>query len=61
MSIPNFTQYFSSYEGISEILKNYSFTEIISQVSSMVNVDIKVLANYPVGGYMKGKEKSVYK
>lgn len=60
MPIPDFNHCFSSYQGISEMLKNYNYTDIISQVSSMVNIDIGALSNYPMGGYSKGKGSGVY-
>ena len=60
MPIPNFTTYFSSYTGISELIKTFSFNEIVAQVLDMTHVDIQTLLNYPMGGYAKGKQAGYY-
>ena len=60
MPIPNFTTYFNSYEGISEVLKTYSGTDVIAQVADMVNVDSHTLSTYPINISSKTKEKCNY-
>ena len=60
MPIENFNTYFNSYEGISELIKNYSDVDIVSQIVSITNTDTNTLLHYPMGCYSKSNTNAVY-
>ncbi len=61
MSIPNFFTYFNTYSGISELVKTYSFNEIVDHILGLLGLNRTQLLNYPMGGYAKGKNVGHYK
>ncbi len=61
MLITDFNTHFSSYEGISALVRNYHFHDIVETVCRIVNVDSTTLLNHPMGGYSKGKTNGAYK
>lgn len=60
MAIENFAYYFSSYPGISEMIKKYSYTDLVQYVASACHIEPNELENVPMGGYSKGKLSGVY-
>ena len=60
MDKSEFIKLFQSYEGISVILKNYTYREIVSMVSELASISSETLEQMPMGGYSKGKTSGVY-
>lgn len=60
MLIENFNSLFSTYPGISELVKSHSCDELLSHVATAAGVDIQFLSNHPMGGYSKGKGLGSY-
>lgn len=55
-----FLSHMNSYQGISSMLRECSYDEIVGMVSSVVKVDISDLEHHPMGGYSKGKRSGAY-
>ena len=61
MTIFDFDNYMNTYEGISKMIKNYSYSEIIQVVSESFGVEVSYIEKCPMGGYSKGKLSGQYK
>lgn len=58
--IPDFEQSFSSWEGISNMLKAYGYEEIVRHITQSYHIAREKLENFPMGGYAKGKLSGSY-
>lgn len=55
-----FIELFRTYHGISTILKNYTYHEIVSVVSQLTSLPVERLETWPIGGYSKDKASGAY-
>lgn len=60
MLIENFETYYTSYNGISSLLKTFCLKDILESVAHSLRTDIHSLSNYPMGGNSKGKTNGCY-
>ena len=51
MEIKNFSDIFSSYQTISNMLKTYDYDEILGYISTLMNIKSKFLEQYLMGPY----------
>jgi len=56
----NFKNLLSSYEQISELVKNSSLESIAQTVAGVLEIDMEELYNYPMGGYSKNHTSGAY-
>lgn len=55
-----FYKMMSNYNSISEMFKTYSYCEIVTTVSKVLNLEINALESLSMGGYTKGKRSGAY-
>lgn len=61
MDKDEFIKYIQSYQGISMMLKKWSYQDIITQVAKLSSIDdIGKLESLPMGGYSRGRTSETY-
>lgn len=61
MDNSEFSRQLQNYQGISAILKNNTYEEIVSLVSELTTVPPESLVQWPMGGYLKDSRGSAYR
>lgn len=61
MEQQEFRSRFSSYESMSQMLKTYSYKEILETSAGFLDIQPEVLEQYPMGGYSKGMQSGAYR
>lgn len=56
----DFQNAFSSYQTLSDMLKTYSYDEILGCVAAFIGTEPLKLEQYPMGGYSKGMTSGAY-
>ncbi len=61
LSQQDFQNVFSNYFTISDMLKTYSYDEILRSVAVLIGMEPEKLEQYPMGGYSKGMTSGAYR
>ena len=61
MNKEEFFRLFSSYQGISSMVRQYSYEEITEQVAGMFSTTVEELEKFPGGEYSKNRTSGAYK
>lgn len=61
MDQQDFLNHLSSYQSMSEMLKTYSYEEILTAAAALLNIPPESLEQYPMGGYSKGRTSGAYR
>lgn len=61
MLADDFRNAFHSYSGISEMLKQYTYEELITHITTLVNAKLQTLLDYPMCCCHKGSNSSSYR
>ncbi len=61
MEQQEFLHRLSSYQAMSEMLKTYSYEEILNAAADLIRIAPNDLEHYPMGGYSKGRTSGAYR